>query len=45
LLKDEAANGWFQTYEIKGLPKYDIDTFSKLVKLNVLELLKPKKLM
>jgi len=40
-LVEQAANGWFKTYEINGLPKYDINSFSKLVKLNVLELLKP----
>jgi len=40
-LVEQAANGWFKTYEIEGLPKYDIDSFCKLVKFNVLELLKP----
>jgi len=38
-LKEQAAKGWFQTYEIKG--KYDIDSFTKLVKSQVLKLLKP----
>jgi len=40
VLKERAARGWFQTYEIKGLPKHDLESFVKLVKPKVLTLLK-----
>jgi len=44
VLKEQAVRGWFQTYEIQGLPKHDLESFVKLVKSKVLTLLKsPRK--
>jgi len=40
MLKDQATRVWFQTYEIQGLPKHDLESFVKLVNLKVLTLLK-----
>jgi len=41
-LKESAAKGWFQTYEIRG-GKYDIESFAKIIKSNVIKLFQPLK--
>ena len=37
ILREQAARGWFKTYEIPGLPKHNPKAFMEIVKPDVLE--------